>query len=108
MEPPRRPSKIKQNILDALRLAEEMGATTQIITANTVAEGLTSYAHQFNIGHIVVGQQRPKLGRWNASLVEQISQQDTKLDIILVNQSHDHSANATDTNAQKSFDIKSL
>ncbi|WOS38385.1 Sensor protein KdpD [Oligella urethralis] len=108
VETPRRPSKNKQNILDALRLAEEMGATTQIITANTVAEGLTSYAHQFNIGRIVVGQQRPKLGRWNASLVEQISQQNTKLDIILVNQAHDHSANATDTNAQKSFDIKSL
>ena len=95
VETPSNLSKNKQKILDALRLAEDMGATTQIITANSVAEGLTSYAHQFNIGRIVIGQQRPKLGCWRNSLIEQIGKQDTKLDLIIVNQVADTTPNTS-------------
>ncbi|WP_052019294.1 DUF4118 domain-containing protein [Pelistega indica] len=67
-------------------MAEELGATTQIINANTIAEGLVSYAHQFNISRIVIGQQRPKIMSFGSSLVNQLSNQDAKLDLILVNQ----------------------
>lgn len=95
VETPSNLSKNKQKILDALRLAEYMGATTQIITANSVAEGLTSYAHQFNIGRIIIGQQRPKLGCWRNSLIEQIGKQDTKLDLIIVNQVADTTPNTS-------------
>lgn len=95
VETPSNLSKNNQKILDALRLAEDMGATTQIITANSVAEGLTSYAHQFNIGRIVIGQQRPKLGCWRNSLIEQIGKQDTKLDLIIVNQVADTTPNTS-------------
>ena len=78
-------SKNKQSILEALRLADELGAKTEIISAISVAEGLVSYAHQFNIGRIIIGQNHSRF-YYNQSLVKQISQQDINLDLILVNQ----------------------
>ncbi|WP_413519779.1 DUF4118 domain-containing protein [Psychrobacter glacincola] len=79
----------KQKVLEALRLADSLGAKTEVISAITVAEGLTSYAHQFNIGRIIIGQNyanRSRLYHWGQSLVKRISQQDVNLDLILVNQ----------------------
>lgn len=76
----------KQKVLGALRLADDLGAKTEIISAITVAEGLTSYAHQFNIGRIIIGQNQSKSYHWGQSLVKRISQQDVNLDLILVNQ----------------------
>ena len=76
----------KQKVLEALRLADDLGAKTEIISAITVAEGLTSYAHQFNIGRIIIGQNQSKPYHWGQSLVKRISQQDVNLDLILVNQ----------------------
>ncbi len=76
----------KQKVLEALRLADDLGAKTEIISAITVAEGLTSYAHQFNIGRIIIGQNQSKPYHWGQSLVRRISQQDVNLDLILVNQ----------------------
>lgn len=77
----------KQQVLQALRLADELGAKTATISAITVAEGLTSYAHQFNIGRIIIGQNQTKTYHCGRSLVKLISQQDVNLDLILVNQS---------------------
>jgi len=60
-----------------------------VISAITVAEGLASYAHQFNIGRIIIGQNHANRSRpyhWGQSLVKLISQQDVNLDLILVNQ----------------------
>lgn len=88
VETPRSPykrAKNKQNVLNALRLADELGAKTEIISAITVAEGLVSYAHQFNIGRIIIGQNQGA-SYFNGSLVKQISEQDLNLDLILVNQ----------------------
>jgi len=76
----------KQKVLEALRLADDLGAKTEIISAITVAEGLTSYAHQFNIGRIIIGQNQSKPYHWGQSLIKRISQQDVNLDLILVNQ----------------------
>lgn len=79
----------KQKVLEALRLADGLGAKTEVISAITVAEGLTSYAHQFNIGRIIIGQNHANRSRpyhWGQSLVKRISQQDVNLDLILVNQ----------------------
>lgn len=80
-------SKQKHSVLEALRLADELGAKTEIISANSVAEGLASYAHQFNIGRIILGQnQQSSLQVFRPPLVKLISQQDVNLDLILVNQ----------------------
>ena len=79
----------KQKVLEALRLADDLGAKTEVISAITVAEGLASYAHQFNIGRIIIGQNHANRSRpyhWGQSLVKLISQQDVNLDLILVNQ----------------------
>ncbi|WP_372844222.1 DUF4118 domain-containing protein [Psychrobacter sp.] len=76
----------KQKVLEALRLADDLGAKTEVISAITVAEGLTSYAHQFNIGRIIIGQNQSKPYHLGQSLVKRISQQDVNLDLILVNQ----------------------
>lgn len=79
----------KQKVLEALRLADGLCAKTEVISAITVAEGLTSYAHQFNIGRIIIGQNHANRSRpyhWGQSLVKRISQQDVNLDLILVNQ----------------------
>lgn len=76
----------KQKVLEALRLADNLGAKTEVISAITVAEGLASYAHQFNIGRIIIGQNQSKPYHWGQSLVKLISQQDVNLDLILVNQ----------------------
>ncbi len=79
----------KQKVLEALRLADGLGAKTEVISAITVAEGLTSYAHQFNIGRIIIGQNHANRSRpyhWGQSLVKRISQRDVNLDLILVNQ----------------------
>lgn len=79
----------KQKVLEALRLADDLGAKTEVISAITVAEGLASYAHQFNIGRIIIGQNHANRSRpyhWGQSLVKRISQQDVNLDLILVNQ----------------------
>ncbi|HCN18537.1 MULTISPECIES: DUF4118 domain-containing protein [Psychrobacter] len=82
---PHRLSKNQQNVLAALRLADELGAKTEIISASTVAEGLVSYAHQFNIGRIIIGQNQSRFA-YRRSLVKQILEQDVNLDLVLVNQ----------------------
>lgn len=91
VETPNRQAKTvnQQWVLDALRLAEELGAKTDVISASSIAEGLTTYAHQFNIGHVVLGQHQIKFAGIRPSIAELISQQDTKLDLILVNQTHE-------------------
>ncbi|WP_296403839.1 DUF4118 domain-containing protein [Psychrobacter sp.] len=79
-------SKHRHSVLEALRLAGSLGAKTEIISATTVAEGLVSYAHQFNIGRIIVGISQSRLNYYTNTLIKQISKQDKNLDLILVNQ----------------------
>ncbi|WP_350559779.1 DUF4118 domain-containing protein [Psychrobacter sp. CAL346-MNA-CIBAN-0220] len=106
-------SNNKQQVLEALRLADELGAKTEIISAITVAEGLASYAHQFNIGRIIIGQNyanytsRSRAYRCGQSLVKLISQQDVNLDLILVNQTK-KTTKHTSNRQLPSWDIAAL
>lgn len=88
-------SQQKHSVLEALRLADELGANTEVISANSVAEGLTSYAHQFNIGRIILGQNQQARFSLRPPLVKLISQQDVNLDLILVNQTKKTSKSST-------------
>lgn len=108
VETPHHSSKHKKTIYESLRIAEDMGATTQIITAGSVAEGLTSYAHQFNIGRIVVAQHKPKFGRWQSALIEQIARHDTKLDLIVVNQAVAKTVKPASVATTTAFDYATL
>lgn len=91
------PSNKREQILATLKLAEELGATTSVITGQDTALAIFEYAQQHNFSKIVVGQERhserngilAKLTQqmpWRKRLAERISKLSPSFDLITVGQ----------------------
>ncbi|KTD18377.1 DUF4118 domain-containing protein [Legionella jordanis] len=79
----RLPPNKKQHALKALKLAEELGATTAILTGSEIAASIISYAKNQNFSKIVLGRSRPAwLGRKSVSWL--IAQYAPDFDVLIL------------------------
>lgn len=56
----------RENILRTVKLAQDLGATTAVLAAQSIAQALVGYARQHNLSKLVLGHARPGSGwaRW--------------------------------------------
>ena len=71
----------RQRALGALKLAQELGATTANPAALQAAPALVAYAREHNLSRLVVGRQ-VRRWPWEAPLAEQIAGQAQDLDVL--------------------------
>jgi two-component system sensor histidine kinase KdpD len=55
----------REGILQTVKLAQDLGASTAVISAQGIAQALVDYARQHNLSKLVLGHTRPKRG-WPA------------------------------------------
>lgn len=82
----RLPAAQRDRILAVLKLAEELGAATAVLTGADVAQALTAQAQRLNCATLVVGRAAPAAGwrRWwpSASLTRALARLEPALDIV--------------------------
>lgn len=82
----RLPVGVRQQVVEQLRLAEQLGAEAHTRTAASVLEGLERFAREYNIQFLLLGQRPAPWGGWRPSLSEQFSRHAPDLDLILVSE----------------------
>jgi len=60
----RLPAAQREQVLQTVRLAEELGAKSAVLTGQNVAEGLTAYAREHNLSRIVIGRHASNAPGW--------------------------------------------
>ncbi|WED43632.1 DUF4118 domain-containing protein [Legionella cardiaca] len=84
----------RQYALKALELAEELGATTSILTGDDIALAIIDYARSQNFSKIVLGRRSRFAWPWHRSLISRLATHAPDLDLlILSNQSRKGSGN---------------
>lgn len=68
----------------ALKLAQELGATTATLAAPEVAAALVRYARDHNLVRLVVGRRNHRIWPWTTTLVERLTQCAGDLDVMQV------------------------
>lgn len=83
----------QQNVYKNLRLAEQLGAQTTVITGLDVIEEIIEYAHLHNITKIIIGKSfQPRWKTWLfGSLVDKLVQRSKNIDIYII---HDKQTSA--------------
>jgi len=98
----RLPEPRRRAVLDTLRLAEELGATTTTLAAQDVTEALVNYAGRHNLGTIMVGRAQPaRLSwPWRKPMSRRIAERAPDIDVINVSRetSGHRPETAVDTN----------
>jgi two-component system sensor histidine kinase KdpD len=77
----RLPEPQRRRALGALKLAQELGATTATLAAPQAAPALVRYAREHNLSRLVVGRQ-VRRWPWELPLAEQIANQAQDLDVL--------------------------
>jgi two-component system sensor histidine kinase KdpD len=82
----RLPETDRDRVARTLRLAEELGGKSMILTGRTVAEAILTYARQHNITKIIAGKPlRPRWLDWlRGSLVNQIIGLSGEIDVYII------------------------
>ena len=81
----RLPETKRNRVLRMAKLAQELGAETETLTAPEPAEALIEYARNNNITRILVGRDRSARWRfWAPTLSERIGRRAPDLDVLLV------------------------
>lgn len=91
----RLPAADRDRILAVLKLAEELGAETAVLTGDDVAQALAAQAQRLNCATLVVGRESPARG-WRggfglllrASLPQRLARYAPSLDIVETAQAH--------------------
>ena len=91
----RLPAADRDRILAVLKLAEELGAETAVLTGDDVAQALAAQAQRLNCATLVVGREAPASG-WRggfglglrATLPQQLARHAPSLDIVETAQAH--------------------
>lgn len=82
----RLPAALRDRILAVLKLAEELGAATAVLTGADVAQALVAQAQRLNCATLVVGRAAPVAGwrRWwpSASLTRELARLEPAIDIV--------------------------
>lgn len=76
----------RENALKALRLAESLGAETQLLTGSDLVKEVVNLAHERNVSKIVVGKIiRPKwVGYIRKTFVEELIRHSEEIDVYIV------------------------
>ncbi|HUI99745.1 MAG TPA: ATP-binding protein [Usitatibacter sp.] len=78
----RLPPAERGRILNVVRLAEELGARTAILTGTDVVHALVDYAREQNIGSVVVGRGRPATVRFSRTMSDALAAASPNIDVI--------------------------
>ncbi len=87
----RRTTREREAILQVVRLAEQLGAETAVLSGNDVAEAVARYAREHNLSRLVAGQGRTPTV-WSRvlgveSLAEGIARHVPEVDVIVIGRS---------------------
>ncbi|HET7791774.1 MAG TPA: two-component system sensor histidine kinase KdpD [Rhizobacter sp.] len=81
----RLPEAARQRALRLLKLAEEAGATTALLSGMTLAGTVVKYAHEHNLSRVVLGRDTGRLARpWRQTLADAVGGQGVDLDVIQI------------------------
>ena len=79
----RLPASRREAPLAVLRLAQELGATTQVLPDADVAQALVAYARAHNLARIVLGRAAPERGLgWRRGLHARLARRAPDIDLI--------------------------
>jgi len=78
----RLPEARRQRILEAVKLAEELGATTAILPGGQVATTVVDYARENNLSKLVMGHNRASLWRPAGTLAQHLGRLAADVDLI--------------------------
>ncbi len=67
----RMPERERHTLMRTLRLAEQLGAQTTVLTGTNVTEEIVSYARRMNVSKIVIG--KPNRPRWREMLAGSVA-----------------------------------
>ncbi len=89
----------RERILQSVKLAEELGATTAVLSAQGVADALVDHARHHNLSKIVMGHNRPRSWWQRQTLGQRLAQLAPEFDLIEVGQDQRREAAAPDPGA---------
>jgi two-component system sensor histidine kinase KdpD len=81
----RLPDAQRQRALNLLKLAQDAGATTAVLSGDALAAAIVKYAHEHNLSRVVLGRdtgRRPP--PWRDTLAEAVGRLGTDLDVIQI------------------------
>ncbi len=78
----RLPAAERDRILRVVKLAQDLGATTAILTGNEAVDALVEYARSENIGTVVVGRGPRRRLPWRRSISDTIAAAEDGLDVF--------------------------
>lgn len=110
----RLPTPQREQILSQLKQAEQLGATTAILTSENVRQSIVEYAHLHNLTTVVIGHSRQTYSQiWKPSISQQLAQLSPTLDLLQVGASatarHSHPlAPVSPPEEQKTFSYATL
>jgi two-component system sensor histidine kinase KdpD len=81
----RLPDAVRQRVMQALKLAQDAGATTATLAGSSLAGAVVRYAHEHNLSRVVMGRDTGR-GRapWRPRLADAVGAQGEDLDVIQV------------------------
>ena len=81
----RLPEAERQRALRALKLAQDAGATTAVLSGSQLAATIVKYAREHNLPRVVLGRQtRRRWQPWTTALVEDVGRLGSDLDVIQI------------------------
>ena len=79
----RLPASRREAVLGVLKLAQELGATTQVLPDADVAQALLAYARTHNLARIVLGRATPgRFPRWRPGLHARLARRAPDIDLV--------------------------
>ncbi|MEG3134854.1 two-component system sensor histidine kinase KdpD [Rouxiella sp. T17] len=80
----RLPENQRRRILQALKLAQELGAETATLSDPHEEQAILRYAREHSLGKIVLGRRAARRFRWGETLAERLAEHGPELDLLLV------------------------
>lgn len=77
----RLPSPRRERILKALKLAQDLGAVTAVLSGSDIAQEIAAYARSHNFSRVVLGRGKARRP-WQASRLERIARHAPEMDLI--------------------------
>jgi two-component system sensor histidine kinase KdpD len=80
----RLPKADRARILNTLKLAQDLGATTASLSGHDPVDATVAYAREHNLGKVVVGREVARLLLWQRSFAEKLAWAGPELEVVLV------------------------
>jgi two-component system, OmpR family, sensor histidine kinase KdpD len=81
----RLPSREREGVLRTLKLAQDLGANTRVLSGNDVAAAVVEYARAHNVSKVILGRSRTNpLSWWRASFDRRFASRAPDIDILVI------------------------